>query len=59
MKKSSKFPLLLVKRRSQTEEVAASSSEQMDSMQEISSSAEGLKSEAQALQVLARKFKLA
>jgi methyl-accepting chemotaxis protein len=44
---------------SQTEEVAASSSEQMDSMQEISSSAEGLKSEAQALQVLARKFKLA
>lgn len=44
---------------SQTEEVAASSSEQMDSMQEISSSAEGLQSEAQALLVLARKFKLA
>ncbi len=42
----------------QTEEVASASSEQMDSMQEISASTEELLAEAQALQVLARKFKL-
>lgn len=43
----------------QAEEVATSSSEQMNSMQEISASAEELQAEAQALQVLARTFKLA